>query len=268
VRDFAVPQFSTNSIYIQWHLLLSEKNQSAINALRVKIYAAMRQLVEDRSKWSLDSTIFTLAASGIAENRSGSESGRQHLTAVVKLLGMRKGLRTLQDMSFRDGVPVFAALVMWEKELAVTEVKVVHGRVLPKSLRRYFEVRELTGGTFRAQLANLHCMNGILARVEGTEFLEDLERALDEKMPPHTVLCAIGRCATRAGYCEINVMRMWETIEFVEAVSKIPEAQWVMRVLSGWLTGPSEIDVQEVVEVIETAMMEIGEDLRTCAAKS
>lgn len=254
VRDCAIPHFKSNAIYIQWHLLLVETTDVARYARKAKIYEQMRALVDDKSKWKLDSTIFTLAASAICENRSSTELGRSHLTAVIKLLELREGLRTIQRMSFETGITVLCALVMWEKELVVQNITVPRGRELPEDLKRYFQPGQYRGAVLKAHLACLHLMNGILERVEGTEFLSDLERVLQESMPTFTVLCGIGYSAEKFGYWDMDVMRMWEAIEFVEVVSKMEQVQWIAKVMSGWLTGAGNVEVQGVTNKIVVRM--------------
>lgn len=231
-----------------------ETSDVARYARKAKIYEQLRALVDDKNKWKLDSTIFTLAASAICENRSGTELGRSHLNAVIKLLQLRSGLRTIQRMSFETGITVLCALVMWEKELLVNRITIPKGRELPNELKRYFQPGHHHGVSLKAHLACLHLMNGILQRAEGTEFLNDLERVLQESMPTFTVLCGIGCSAKKYGYWETDVMRMGEAIEFVEVVYKMDRVQWIAKVMSGWLTGASEVGIQVVANTIEEHM--------------
>jgi hypothetical protein len=251
VRDAAIPHFKTNAIYIHWHLLLVETTDAARYARRANIYGQLRELINNEENWKLDSTIFTIAASAICENRSGTEIGRAHLTAVVKLMQLRNGLRTIQEMSFETGITVLCALVMWEKELTVETVTIPRGRKVPDGLKQYFEDRSYQGPIFKAHLACLHCMNGILQRAEGLEFLQDLEKTLQRTMPPFTILCGIAYSAKKFGYWETDILRMWEAIEFVEVVSSMEHVGWVSEAMSSWLTTGSGVEVQEVVEEVQ-----------------
>lgn len=250
---------SMSPLFVQWIVLMAEMNtgapETAIYARRAGIYAEMRRAVQDPAEILSDTTLLHLACGALCEVRLGNvDIADKHYTALMKLLRMRKGLRTLQEIPIHLGlgvvhcftvgaVPLFRTRL--ELQAALDRMTMPRGKPVDPRIQRYFQANNLAS----PHIWNLHALNMVMENEPGgfmDRFVHNIIGS-EEKLTPLAMTFMIGQSALEVGewFGPSPALRSWEALEFVRLVSfAVLSRDAIVRSLSSWVT-----DVDEKVDL-------------------
>jgi hypothetical protein len=279
-------------MYVRWLAFVAEmmlmsaskvdpvKSKMAIASRRATNYQSMRQLMAESDNWDKTSTVFSLVVAAIAEFRAGDALvARKHLKMAVELLDRRKGLRTIQEMAFTEGMIVLYAftsldlpilrssrdldgsLRRWMRAMTLFEILGKMEVGMSKELRAEF-VPTSSGKQWALQLACLHALSSVLSRctrVEAGEYVRILEnmakssRGLGGALAPVAIFFMLGSVAERMGWWHTgldNPWTSWETIELIALLNLAPRTRMsVLTFLASRILDDGsmlEVDVDEI----------------------
>ncbi|ETI20036.1 hypothetical protein G647_09051 [Cladophialophora carrionii CBS 160.54] len=288
-RDCTVPQLATNAVYVRWLAFVAEMmtismtktdtltGKMAIAARRATNYRLMRRMMADADNWDRTSTVFSLIVAAISEFRAGDASvAKKHLAMATGLLERKRGLMTIQEMEFTEGVIILyaftslqlpiletsaslaGALERWRTTTSMLKSEKMQGATVPGRL--ITELALPTRPQWGPQLACLHILNCILSRCseeDGQEYVENLTRMTSGsrgtgKLAPVAIFFMLCSCAERMGWWHARTagpLTTWETIELIALMYFAPRKRvdFMAFLASRIHKGPMlDLDINEV----------------------
>ena len=244
----------------------------AIATKRASNYKRMREMMANSDNWDRTSTVFALVVTALSEFRAPDTAAtRKHLTVAIELLKRKDGLRTIQNMSFAEGMIVLYALAslplpLFEKRSDVRSAlnrlvsmtamsrKAKRQLVVPKDLMADIESRPST--QWGPQMACLHVLNCILLRcswVDAEEYVRTVDRMARESrgsgsLSPGAIFFMLCSCAEQMGWWVDHPegpLRTWETIELVTLMNLGSRTRIMAFLTSRLVEGPIiDIDIE------------------------
>ena len=302
VRDCSIPQLATSSVFVEWVMFVAEvmilqagqvdpyKGKVAVITRRISNYRHLRELMSESGDWTDDSTVYALVSAAFGEASTGDfATARRHTRAAVEILRQRRGLGTIQSMTFSEGCIILFALVsigvpllQYREEMEAAYERfennvrmfgnVAIDATLLRGLRQYLMPKD--SAQWSSEMANLYLLVSTLSRcneTDGKEFVMRLEMMIigsqgSGSLSPLGIFFMICSCAERMSWWNTqhdNPFRSWEAVELVALTTAAPFARHrVLEYLSmNFLVGGKQnlLDMQIIQnEVSETWDMELS----------